>query len=249
MAHRDLRLGKKRFTYEDLILYRDDYMVAIAKPAGVPSAPVTSGVDLDLETYCKQFDKHLQLVHRLDKSTTGILVFARGHNMYRALSVAFERRKVTKTYHAICGGALIEDVIEIEMPLTTGSNGVVRPDKSGGKMARTKAKTLEALGAFQLVAARPREGRKHQVRVHLAYVGRPIVGDAQYGGSDFFLSQFKRKFHLKKGTQEQPLNRGFLLHARELILPHPDSGKPLALEAPYPENFALCLRRLRELTA
>ncbi len=191
-------------------------MLAIDKPAGMPSSPTRQGAagtaqhGLAAQLAAREGRApRLWVVHRLDTATSGVLVFATTRAAAAALSRAFHDRTVTKRYVAIVAGQPATDAGRIELPLLArGGRGVVDPR---GRPAETAWQVLERLGDRTRLALEPRTGRLHQLRAHLAAIGHPVVGDRQYGG---------------------PRHGRLLLHAAGLTIPLP--GRTLTLAAPPP---------------
>ena len=230
--------------FADLICYEDEHLLAVNKPLGLASL---SDKDRDnLSALAQAHDPGLRLCHRLDKNTSGILLMARTPEAYREIAMQFERREVRKVYHTLAGGVHQFDGLEIDLPLLVSTNKKVSVSRREGKPALTRVYTEEAFRNFTLLRCEPVTGRMHQIRVHLAAINCPIVGDALYGGADIMLSELKRKYHFSSRKDERPINHGYLLHARRLALRHPASGEALELEAPYPKNFETTLKVLEK---
>jgi 23S rRNA-/tRNA-specific pseudouridylate synthase len=164
---------------------------------------------------------------RLDRDTSGVVVFARSERANPGLADAFSGRHVTKTYHALCVAPLRRpDAARPRLlkhrlsAVGTGRSARMTPSPVG-VLAETAVSIVERLGPVVLVEATPRTGRRHQVRAHLAADGLPIVGDVRYGGA---------------GTWPCPVPRA-LLHAYSIALPHPISGRPLLIVCPWPDDF------------
>jgi 23S rRNA pseudouridine1911/1915/1917 synthase len=170
------------------------------------------------------------LVHRLDRETSGVTVLARTPRAAAALSEAFRTGAPEKTYLALCARAPAPPEGRIDAPLAKdpARAGLRRVDPRGDAAA-TRYRTLCAGPRAALVEARPETGRTHQIRVHLAHVGAPLLGDARYGGP--------------RRVGELSIPR-VMLHARRLELAHPVTRAPLAFEAPVPGDFAAAERAL-----
>jgi tRNA pseudouridine32 synthase/23S rRNA pseudouridine746 synthase len=221
----------------NLLIHEDAAVLGFAKPAGLPAqggAGVQRNLDSLLEAFAKSNGKRPQLVHRLDRETSGVVIAARTQPAAAFLSQAFAARKAEKTYLAVvCGGAPSEDAGTIDVALhKTKHKGIdlVRPARPGeaALAACTRYKTRAASPQAALWEVWPETGRMHQIRVHLAAMGRPIFGDGKYGGL----------FAINGVTAGRTM-----LHAARLGVPHPQ-GHQLTLCAPAPEDFRIACRAL-----
>lgn len=219
---------------QSLLIHEDAHVLAFNKPAGL-AVQGGSGVSLSLEdllgAFAKSNGKRPRLVHRLDRDTSGVIVAARTKPAAAFLSQAFAGRTAKKTYLAIvCGGAPEPREGEINLALKKSSRrglDIMEP-AADGQSALTRYATESAAASAALVALHPETGRMHQLRAHLAAIGRPIFGDGKYGGL------------FRLGAVEAP---GLMLHAAALELPHPAGGL-LRLAAPPPPAFAQAARSL-----
>lgn len=221
------------------IIYEDDALLAVNKPAGMVVHPGSGHVSGTLVNavlaHCPQVadvggPDRAGIVHRLDKDTSGLILVAKDEAIRAALQRQFKRRQVAKTYLA-----LVEDQVQpregvIEAPVGRDKRqrkkmAVVR----SGREARTMYRAVEYFPDHTLLEVRPQTGRTHQVRVHLAWLGYPVVGDAVYG---------RRRQRLLR-------NRHFL-HAARLRFTHPTTGEEVEFEAPLPPELAAVLKRLRQ---
>jgi len=212
------------------ILYLDDHILVLDKPAGLPVLP--DGWDKDApylvrsltETYGKVY-----VVHRLDKITSGVMVFARTAESHRSLSLQFENREAAKTYHALAQGNPKWDERAARHPLrvNVGHKHRTIVDDRGGKPSVTRFRALERFASACLLEGIPETGRTHQIRVHAAALGHALLADALYGS------------RVNEGMARPAL------HAQSLAFIHPASKEPLAFSAPYPEDFSAALARLR----
>lgn len=202
------------------ILYEDDDILAVSKPEGLAAIPERRGQGRSLfEVLCEQRGERLYIVHRIDKDTSGLILFARNAAMHRFLNRQFETRQVEKTYLALVHGAVGEDTGTIDAPLRQFGSGRVAVDPERGKTSTTEFRVAQRFPSHTLIEARPRTGRRHQIRVHLYHLGHPISGDPLYG--------------------DEAGRRGFdrlMLHAWQVSVGLP-SGQTLALEAPVPDSF------------
>jgi 23S rRNA pseudouridine955/2504/2580 synthase len=224
-------------------LYEDEHLLALDKPAGVAvhgGSGVSFGVIEQLRR-ARPDAKFLELVHRLDKETSGVLLLAKKRSALTALQEQFRERGTTKIYAALVNGAWPagRKVIDVALHKTLDARGErhvnpVAADHADGRRAITLVRIERTFAAHTLLDVTLKTGRTHQIRVHLAHEGHPIAGDSKYG--DFALNRV-----LARG--EHRFGRMFL-HARQLAFDHPASGKRLALEAPLP---AECVQLLEQL--
>ena len=226
------------------ILYEDEHLIAIDKPAGVAvhgGSGVSFGVIEQLRQARPQA-RFLELVHRLDKQTSGVLLLARKRSALLALQEQFRARRTDKTYATLVAGAWPASRKVIDVPLHKYLAGdgerrvrTVSEDNSDGRRSITLVKVLRFYQGYTLLDVTIKTGRTHQIRVHLAHVGMPIVGDDKYG--DFELNR-----ELARGAG--PRFARMFLHARRLAFDHPASGERLALEAPLPAECVTLLAQL-----
>ena len=152
---------------------------------------------------------------------------------------------VKKTYHAISQGIHKFKNFTVNLPLVTTRSGRSAVNKQRGKPSQTTFDTLDNFTHFTLISCSPVSGRQHQIRIHLASQNAPIAADEIYGGELPFLSKFKKKFNLKKGSEEQPMINRFALHAYSLNLRDID-GTTLDIKADYPKDFRVFLSQLQK---
>lgn len=184
-----------------------------------------------------------QVCHRLDKDTSGVLAIAKNPEAYRHMSIQFEKRLVTKIYHAVVDGIHHFQDTLVDQPILKLDDGVVKISRRDGKSAQTFFTSLVSYRRHTLLECRPVTGRMHQIRIHLSTLQAPITGDETYGGKPFFLSEVKRGFNLKKLTDEQPIMKRMALHAWGLRF-NDLADVPRYVEAPYPKDFAALVRQL-----
>jgi 23S rRNA pseudouridine955/2504/2580 synthase len=225
-----------------MILTEDDDYIIINKPPNISTLEDRND-PVNILGLARIFNAQAQVCHRLDKETSGILAIAKNPEAYRHLSLQFQRRQVTKIYHAVVDGIQQFDNILVDKPIQKSKDGVVKISKAMGKPAQTYFTSLRAYRMNTLVACRPITGRMHQIRIHLSTIGAPITGDTLYGGRPFFLSAVKKGFNLKKDTEEQPLIKRMALHAYALEFKG-ISGQRMTAEAGYPRDLAALIRQL-----
>jgi tRNA pseudouridine32 synthase/23S rRNA pseudouridine746 synthase len=203
-----------------LILFEDDDIIAVNKPEGMAAVPLRrpDGRSL-LEVLTAERKEKLHIVHRIDRDTSGLILFARNELAHRWLNRQFETRNVSKTYLAVVHGIVAEEEGSIDKPLRRFGSGRVAVDSDRGKASLTEFRVLSRGNSFTLVEAHPYTGRQHQIRVHFYSIGHPVTGDPLYG----------------RATPETGVTR-LMLHAWTLTVPLPD-GRSLSLKAPVPESF------------
>jgi len=219
----------------------------INKPPGLATLDERQGQAPSLLRWIRAVEPHATPCHRLDKETSGIMVWSRNEAAYKSVAKAFELRLVDKVYHAVVWGIHRFDRQELDLPIGTGRDGLMRIDYRDGKSARTIVHSLEYFRHCTLLECRPVTGRTHQIRVHLASQNCRIVADHAYGGEDLFLSQLKgRKYRMPQDQEEEsPVIKRLALHARALSIRQPELQVP-EIEAPYPRDLEVLLRLLRK---
>jgi RluA family pseudouridine synthase len=218
-------------TFDLPILFSDDHLLVVNKPAGLSTLP--DGYDKSapcLINLLKQQVDRVWVVHRLDKQTSGAIIFARSAEVHRALNIAFDSREVSKVYHAIVRGVPPWDEHTADWPLRPDGDRRHRTviDRQRGKAAVTRLRVLERFAQHTLIEARPETGRTHQIRAHLAALDLPLAGDALYGNKE-----------------TSTLIARTALHAYRIELEHPITHEPLRVAAPYPPDFAQALSQLQ----
>ena len=221
------------------IIYEDQDIIVVSKPRGMVVYPAPGNYSGTLVNALLYHTKDLSgingvlrpgIVHRLDKDTSGVIVVAKNDQAHRELVNQFKNKKVKKTYLAIVWGNILEDKATIEAPI--GRHLIKRVEMAvnakHGKEAITHFKVLERFGDFTFVEVRIETGRTHQIRVHMSYIGHPIVGDPVY-------SRKKNPFKIK----------GQALHAFRLGIYHPRKGEFMTFEAPLPDDFIEILNTLK----
>ena len=220
-----------------VILWQDESLLAINKPAGLPAHPPVSGRPNALDQVSEFLAAHGGtappiLLHRLDADTTGLLLFALTRAANLSLSRQFSEHQIEKTYLALVSGNPPER-FSVSNHLKAGVRGRTMAVASGGLAAQTDFHTLAYRNGVALVVAHPRTGRTHQIRVHLAGLGYPLLGDILYGGMAVL--------PLVAGSFPLPRH---LLHALSLGMEHPSSGERQTLTAPLPADFQMILNAL-----
>ena len=218
-----------------MVIFEDAQLLALNKPAGLSSQGGRGQVhtlDELLWAFARPGGSRPRLIHRLDRDTSGVILTARTKPAAGFLGKALMGRRVGKTYLAIVAPGAPEPVAGvIALPLRREEVGreawmrVCAPDHPDAESALTRYRTLKATDSAALVELKPQTGRMHQLRVHLAALGRPITGDARYGGA--------------LALAGRPVPR-LMLHAAALEFPHPEGGRR-RIEAPLPDDFQAML--------
>lgn len=225
------------------ILWSDDNLLIVNKPAGLltirdgyhPGLPYLSAL---LE---KEYGR-IWVVHRLDKETSGVMLFARNAAAHKNLNAQFEQHQVKKIYHGIVVGMPEWETIAITLPLKIDGDRRHRTviDHQTGKEAQTDIRVLRRLGLFTLLAAHPYTGYTHQIRVHLAAIGFPLLHDPLYKSLQ---PETQVMLEARKLTPLVPIHR-LALHAFQISFIHPITGLPMEAEAPYPGDLEQTLEFL-----
>uniref|UniRef100_A0A7C4QR18 Pseudouridine synthase n=1 Tax=Schlesneria paludicola TaxID=360056 RepID=A0A7C4QR18_9PLAN len=247
------------------VLYEDEWLIVVDKPAGLivhpcgerPRGTLTNAVQwhIDRTAAVKGLVKP-GVVHRLDRDTSGVIVLAKDHLSHRLLSLQFQRGRVAKEYVAVVEGVLASDRGVIDLPIgrVKGCSSALmttRGDALDPRPSSTAYEVLERLPRHTVVKARPRTGRLHQIRVHLAAVGHPVVGDEYYAAHGELKPP--RPPLLPNGTRPGPPISPYIsrhaLHAAALSLTHPRRQEWMTFSAPWPLDLLEAVERLRGLAA
>ncbi len=222
------------------ILYEDKDVIIVNKPQGMvvhPAPGHTTGTLVNALMYhCGDElsgingEKRPGIVHRIDKDTSGVLMIAKNDMAHQSLAEQLADHSITRKYNAIVFNGFQEDEGTVDQPI--GRNPLDRKKmavtQKHSRRAVTHYRVLERMGNFTLIEAQLETGRTHQIRVHLTFIGHPLLGDTVYGPK-------KQPFHLE----------GQALHARVLGFIHPSTGQYMEFEAPLPENYEKLLMRLK----
>lgn len=211
------------------IIYEDDHLIVVNKPAGLPVLP--DGWEKDSGYLVKQLEERwgkVFIVHRLDKITSGVMVFARDAETHRALNIQFETHEAQKTYHALVEGNPKWDEKIAKHPLRSnvGHKHRTMVDNKNGKPSETRFRVMKRYPASALIEAKPMTGRTHQIRVHAYALGHPLLGDTLYGAQN---------------TSGIPRA---MLHAQVLSFIHPATDETVKFSAPHPADFEEIIKSL-----
>ena len=237
------------------ILYRDENLIAVFKPAGLATIPGRGETDSVLERLGRQLnlpssgetDPRVRVVHRLDKETSGVLLFALSRAAQQHLSHQFQNNTVEKEYLALVRGRPSEKEGVVDAPLAPHPTSPKRMAvvKRGGRPARTEWRVEETFRGLTLLRCFPKTGKTHQIRVHLAHINMPLAIDPLYGSAQpILLSQFKRDYRPTRGEPERPLIARLTLHAEKLRVRNLDD-QPVEIVAPPPKDFRATVNQLR----
>lgn len=230
------------------ILFENDDFIALNKPAGLLSIPDREGKEISLKKMLQEKYGQIFTVHRLDKDTSGLIVFAKNEETHRHLSRQFEERLTDKLYVGLVIGSLPETSGSINAAIAEhpGKKGVMVINRKG-KEALTDYEVLQDLKIYSWVQFRIHTGRTHQIRIHMKDLGNPIVCDELYGdGKPVLLSSFKSKFKLSKNElEERPILGRLGLHAWRLKFSDM-ANKLVDLEAPVPKDLRATLQQLEK---
>jgi len=250
------------------IIFEDDSLIAFDKPSGLLIAPDRWDKKREnlMRMVHEKFGDHVANVHRLDADTSGLLLCAKTKPALDFLSGQFQSKTVEKKYLAMAVILEPERAMKVIAPVRSPDGGLpaefsvdlalsedeLQPGrmrvhkKRGGKASLTTFRVLEAFGRFAWLECRPLTGRTHQIRVHLAAAGAPVLNDPFYGDPTelLLLSQLKKRY--KGRDEEKPMIARLALHASELTIKHPVTREPFTLAAPTPHEFEVALKYLRK---
>jgi len=252
--------------WEIPVLFEDEHLLALDKPAGLLTSPdrydparpnlmklLHAGVAAAKPWARERHLNYLSNAHRLDFETSGVILLAKSKEILVALANLFGSEKPEKKYVALVSGEISENQFEVDAALAPHpvKTGLMRVDPKNGKKSKTKFEVLENFPRFgyALLKCEPLTGRTHQIRVHAAHAGLKIVGDALYGGKPLWLSRLKKDYRLKEGREERPLISRVALHAEELQLPHPVTNETMTIKAEWPKDLKVAVKYLRQFAA
>jgi len=228
---------------QPLILWSDEALIAVNKPPGLRTIP--DGYDPSLPCLSVLLQPafgRVWVVHRLDKDTSGAILFARTADAHRSLSMQFERREASKEYHAIVAGMPEWEDSLVSLPLRVDGDRKHRTviDHQSGKPAETALRVLRQMGPFALIAASPHTGYTHQIRAHLAAIGLPILSDPLYR------SLKPQTEALQQAARIAPrLIQRTALHSHQIVIAHPHTTQSFSIQAPYAADFQQALVTLQ----
>ncbi len=222
---------------QNSILFENQELLVINKPSGL-AVHGGSGINLGVIEALRAIrpdDRYLELVHRLDRDTSGCLMIAKKRSMLKHLHQCLREDGIKKIYHSVVVGKWPGHVREVDAPLLKNelkSGERVVTVAQDGKSSLTRFRVLSRYDGFSLVEARPVTGRTHQIRVHAAFAGHPILGDEKYGVEE--LNKSMKRFGARR----------LMLHAAELVVKLPSERKPSVFKAPYEDSFDVVIQYL-----
>ncbi|HEV8286575.1 MAG TPA: RluA family pseudouridine synthase [Chitinophagaceae bacterium] len=230
----------------ELIIFENDDFITLNKPSGLLSIPDRQGKEISLKKILQDNYGEIFTIHRLDKGTSGMILFAKNEPSHKYFSQQFEGRQTEKIYLGLIIGSpsnkkgMIDSPI-MEHPVKKGLMVINRK----GKESLTDYEVLEDFGIYSWVQFQIYTGRTHQIRVHMKEMGHPIACDELYGdGRDVFLSSIKHNFKLSKNEEEErPILNRLALHASQLKFIGPDQQR-YEFEAPIPKDLKATLQQL-----
>ena len=231
------------------IIFENDDFIALNKSAGLLTIPDRHDeTQPSLHKYLKQEYQEIFIVHRLDRDTSGLILFAKKAESHKHLSRVFEQRKIEKNYLGIIQGSLTIKKSSINEPITEHpfQKGMMTVGKRG-KPSITDYEIIEDYGIFSLIAFNIHSGRTHQIRVHMKFAGHPIICDPLYGdGKPIMLSAFKKKYKLSQHDEEErPMISRLALHSFKLEF-NDAHGKKHSIEAALPKDMRALLKQLKK---
>lgn len=232
------------------VIYSDDDIVVLNKRSGLLIA--ADRYDENAPRLDKEAEKEfgaLFAVHRIDKDTSGCVIYAKNAEAHRSLSMQFENRQVEKTYHCLVHGYPTWQTQHVEAKLLADGDSKHRTVLSKeGKTAVTDFRNLGKVGPYTWIEAKPHTGRTHQIRVHLNSLGLAIVCDPLYSGNQHpvFLSEIKKRWNGDE-SQERPLLSRLALHAYKLTVTHPKSGERMTFTAPYQKDMEATRKQFKSI--
>lgn len=233
---------------EDYILTEDENLVAVNKPSGLLTIPDREGKDISLKQLLKAKYGDIFTVHRLDRDTSGIVVFAKNERSHKHLSQQFENRETKKIYNGLVLGSPFQKEGVMNEPIAEHpvKKGLMTVYKKG-KESITEYEVLEKFKLYSWMQFRILTGRTHQIRVHMKFLGHPIVCDDLYGdGKPVFISQLKSRYKLSQSEEEErPLLNRLALHSSQLSFTG-INGEAYNLEAPLPKDLRATLNQLKK---
>ena len=232
----------------DFIIFENNDFIAINKPSGLLSIPDREGKDISLKKILQEKYESIFTVHRLDRDTSGLIVFTRNESTHKLLSKQFEQRQTEKIYAGLVLGSPANKKGSVDGPIAEHSvkRGMMIIHQRG-KEAQTDYEVIEDFGIYSWMQFQIHTGRTHQIRLHMKDIGHLVVCDELYGdGKPLLLSTIKSKFKLSRNElEERPIMNRLALHAFRLQF-QDANGNLINLEAPLPKDMMATIQQLRK---
>lgn len=228
-------------------IFENEDFIAVDKPAGLLSIPDRQGEELSLKQILAEQTGEIFTVHRLDKDTSGLILFAKNAESHRALSAAFQERAMEKYYTGLVQGRLVNENGQVDAPIMEHPGKLLKMiTHAKGKPSLTEYTVLKAFRQYAWLQFRIHTGRTHQIRVHMQHIGHPIACDPIYGdGQPILLSALKKNFKLAKAAEEErPLLNRLALHSQKLVFDL--NGEHFEIEAPVPKDLRATIQQLEK---
>ncbi len=233
---------------ENYIIFENNDFIAINKPSGLLSIPDREGKEISLKKILQEKYESIFTVHRLDRDTSGLIVFTRNETTHKLLSKQFEQRQTEKIYAGLVLGSPANKKGSVDGPIAEHSvkRGMMIIHQRG-KEAQTDYEVIEDFGIYSWMQFQIHTGRTHQIRLHMKDIGHPVVCDELYGdGKPLLLSTIKSKFKLSRNElEERPIMNRLALHAFRLQF-QDANGNLINLEAPLPKDMMATIQQLRK---
>ncbi|MEO6488301.1 MAG: RluA family pseudouridine synthase [Ferruginibacter sp.] len=233
---------------QDIIVFENGDIVAINKPAGLLTIPDRSQTEKSLKEFLQDKYGSIFTIHRLDKDTSGLVMFAKNEQAHKYYSLLFEERKVEKYYLGIVLGSPANTTGEIDAPIAEhGLQKGLMTVHRNGKPSKTTYEVLDANRNFSLVSFQLHSGRTHQIRVHTQNIGHSLACDPLYGdGKPILLSSIKKKFKLgQHDLTERPMLNRLALHSYKLCF-EDMGGKTMEILTEMPKEFRVLMQQLKK---
>lgn len=232
-------------------IYQDDNYIFINKDSGMLSIPDRYNQNIpNLRSILEKQFSQIFVVHRLDKDTSGIIMFAKNAEAHKFANDLFENQEIERIYHVFVKGAFPAEYLEIDIPLLTdtGEKGKIIPS-ARGKFSLTKVSLIEKYRFVSLLECNIITGRQHQIRVHLAAIGHPLLVDNLYGDNlEFNLSTIKRKYNTREDEEEKPLINRLSMHAYSLKFLDKFTNQEIFIKSDYPKDFEILKKKLQKFS-
>lgn len=247
--------------WEIPVLFEDEHLFALDKPAGLLTSPdrlaperpsllnlLHAGIEAGKPWARERNLAYLANAHRLDFETSGVLLLAKNKPALVALADLFGSERTVRNYVALVQGVPPDESFVVDQKIAPHplKSSLMRIDSRTGKKARTEFVVLERFSRWSLVRCLLRLERAQQIPLHASHAGFPVVGAETHGGKKLWLSRLKRDFHLKPGREERPLISRAALHAEELNLAHPVTNEPLSIKSDWPKDLRVAVKYLRQ---